>query len=33
MFEVTESARGEIARVLDEAEEEKAVRVYIAGHG
>jgi Fe-S cluster assembly iron-binding protein IscA len=33
MFEVTDSARDEIVRVLKEAEEKKAVRVYIAGHG
>jgi Fe-S cluster assembly iron-binding protein IscA len=33
MFEVTNSAREEISRVLNEAEEKKAVRVYVAGHG
>ena len=33
MFEVTDSAREEIIRVIQEKEEHKAVRIYIAGHG
>ena len=33
MFEVTDSARDEIIRVINENEEKRAVRIYIAGHG
>jgi Fe-S cluster assembly iron-binding protein IscA len=33
MFEVSDSARDEIVRVLNEKEEKMAVRVYVAGHG
>ena len=33
MFEVTDSARDEIVRVINENEEKRAVRIYIAGHG
>ncbi len=33
MFKISDSARDEIVRVLDEKEEKKAVRVYVAGHG
>ena len=33
MINVSETAREEIARVVSEAEEKKAVRVYVAGYG
>jgi Fe-S cluster assembly iron-binding protein IscA len=33
MIEISDSAREEINRTVEEQNEDKAVRVYIAGHG